>query len=209
MSDELTPTFWVAIAVVGLAGVVGVIGTLLDRPEIWIPAFAVFFGVAAIKGAGRNLRAWRGETRESRMVRPPGWWVWSPGLWRANLRTTPIMAIGAAPMMGTALLILAVYELHWPARPDELAWIGALRAVTVLVWVGVVGLAVSVALFNQPKIVVPRHLRSHPGLLAGDNHDPEVGAEEHRTAEDLGLRGHFPEGRVGLDDEPERDPRDR
>jgi hypothetical protein len=119
----------------------------------------------------------------------------------ANVRSSTVMSVGGVGMMASASLVLAVRELDWPGPPDELAWFEALEAVTALVWIGVPALAISVALFNRPRLVVPPHLRDQPGLVHGGNDDPEIGAEEHRTPGQLGLKGHFPEGRFG--EEPE------
>jgi hypothetical protein len=201
MKDQPTPLFWASYVVFMLLALIAIGGHVLDRPGLWVPAMAALFLGAAIAGAGRNLRFWRGQTRESRMIRPPVWWKWSPGVWRANVRSSTVMSVGGVGMMASASLVLAVRELDWPGPPDELAWFEALEAVTALVWIGVPALAISVALFNRPRLVVPPHLRDQPGLVHGGNDDPEIGAEEHRTPGQLGLKGHFPEGRFG--EEPE------
>ena len=174
------------------ASVVGIWARFADRPDIMVAAFTVFLVAAGIGGIGPGLDFWRGESYRSRQVLPPPRWRFSPGLWRANLRTTVVMADGALPGLAFMAAIVGVLDTDWLGPAEELPFAGPLILAAVVYWIALIAVTVSVALTNTPARLVPPHLRALPGYLDDDIHDPEVGAEIHRTPSQLGLQGNYP-----------------
>lgn len=154
----------VALGIVGICTAV-VYGRLAGRDEVFVGAGAAFVVLLAVAGIPEHVRFWRGESPRARRRIPPSWWPWSPALWRGNVRSSSVLAVGAVPMLGSAVLLLAVHDLGWPAPPGEWVWYPLLRLTLIAAWILVPLLGVSVVLFNRPKAVVPPHLRDEPGLL--------------------------------------------
>jgi hypothetical protein len=193
MTRRLRNAFVWLYCLTGLAlAVVGIWGYATDRVRVQVISIGLMVLIFAIAGVTHNIADWRGESYSSRQIIPPEWWPYSPGLWRANVRATTVLAVGAVPAMVASLLTISVWELDWPAPAGQLWWAMPVALLAVALWVTVVGLALSVALVNRPSFVVPPHLRSQPGMLDGDNHSVEEGAEEHRTPRELGLEGDYP-----------------
>lgn len=158
------------MAVFAALGVLAVVARFTDDDRLFVVAGVVFVVVAGLGGIAENRRYWRGESPRSRKLDPPSWWPYSPGLWRGNVRSTPVMAVGAIPMFASGTVLIAVSALGWPVAPAELGgWYGLLQLATAAIWLGVPGMGISVVLLNRPRAVVPPHLRDQTGMLQGDS----------------------------------------
>jgi hypothetical protein len=156
---------WVFSVAFMVAAGIGIFGYYTQRDELFIPALGVAFAGAGVAGVQQNIKFWRGESPWAHQVHPPTWWPFSDGLWRGNVRSTPLMAVGGVLMLTSAALLMAVRDLGWPAPADRVAWYGVLRFVVVVLWVVTPSLGISVILFNRPRFVVPPHLRDQRGMV--------------------------------------------
>lgn len=88
----------------------------------------------------------------------PEWWPFSDGMWRGANRSMPL----SLPM------IMVFIALGWSfnrASPGSALydWLLGLGSLTFLAWMG---LSWSITLFNRPRLLVPREMRSQLGVLA-------------------------------------------
>lgn len=183
---------WTYCLIGAAMALMGLWGHYTDRVGVLVVCTTLVVTIFGIAGVTHNVADWRGESYSSRQIIPPSWWPYSPGLWRANVRSTQVLAVGAIPALLLSMLAIAVLELDWPAPAEQLWWSTPLLLLAMGLWVTMVGLALSVTLVNRPSFVVPPHLRSQLGMLHGDNHCVEEGAEQHRTPRELGLEGNYP-----------------
>ena len=116
-------------------------------PSEWA---AVAFFVVVLPIAYTQLpKIWRHQT--TFYDRPQWWWVWGDALWRAFARIVPISIFA----MSAATLALLASAVSVPSVATWLAFVAVFLA----------GLAAAITLFNQPKFLVPPHLRQEPGAL--------------------------------------------
>lgn len=101
-------------------------------------------------------RWWRNEPAWSYDPdRPPPAWPYGAALWRSGVRTNAL----AGPV---ALLLAVLYALD----ASSAGWTRAAFLVAAVPFCAVLGLAVTVVLFNRPRWAVVPHMRHQPGLLA-------------------------------------------
>lgn len=122
-------------------------------------ADAVTGVVAALMCMGAGIRTWLmwNGRHKQRPVQPYGWWPFGVPGWHAFLRAGPL----APPVFSLFLLIFVVGAFLPIEHPLVAAVVLAACAGIVT---GVV-LTIRVVLYNEPKRVVPPHLRKAPGLL--------------------------------------------
>ena len=111
------------------------------------------FGLASVAGAVMVGRMWTGVDYFG--DDPGSWWPSSPMLWRGLRRALP--AVVAAMACGAVASAALFFE------PGSIAYeVGAWLAVLGFVLCGV---AVSVAVANRPRCLIPPPLRSEPSFL--------------------------------------------
>lgn len=176
---------WVAGMVVLFVGIlVGLAGGTMDDPGLLAGGLVLFAAGGLLSGTNSRERAWwQGQSGLATRLQPPGWWPGEGPSWRAVLRVGPLVAASGLAFMATAGLVVGVRDGGWFGGPAGLgpAW-GALLAATVVVWVGGMGLWLSVLLANRPARLVPPHLRSLPGLTDEGDLGRLAGLEGPRIA---------------------------
>src|SRR3954453_18390597 len=117
----------------------------------------VFFGLLAAGYAYAVGRVWRGHS-ELDGAPPPAWWPFSPPLWRGVARAFPVQGACALVLIGGGI------AADLAGRDSSGYDVG--MAVGLVGLLGIVLLALPIALYNRPRFLVPPHQRDEPGALA-------------------------------------------
>lgn len=123
------------------------------------PDTALAFVVLAIGLAVATAmlpRFWKHKTTS--LDRPQPWWLFGGEAWRAAMRIMPISIIG-----GWVIVAGGVAMWLQPAGETRSPWAPPLAAALLLVFI----LIATIWFWNQPKSLVPPHLRNEPGTLSG------------------------------------------
>jgi hypothetical protein len=115
----------------------------------------LFFACVSALATVQAVRFWRRV--DSHHSRPPGWWFYSGEAWRGFERATPTVVIGAWGL-------LVAGGLTYTTSPG-----GVADVLIVLASIPVVGsavVAITVALVNRPRSVVPPVWRDEEGMLS-------------------------------------------
>jgi hypothetical protein len=123
------------------------------RPDTFV-AFVVLaagltFGTVFLK------RYW--SQQDSEIDRPPPAWLFGGDAWRTARRIMPISIVG-----GWLLIAAGVLMLTTPS--GQRTPLAAPLAAALLITFILIG---TIWMWNQPKFLVPPHLRNAPGILTG------------------------------------------
>lgn len=109
-----------------------------------------------IAGLAIVPRIWTNEWNSQNPDRVPSYWGFGPALWRGLIRVTPLCA-GLTLLLGAQLVLLDLdLDATWVATAQE---IGMYAMGVILLLIG------AVVLLNEPKVLVPPHLRHQPGAM--------------------------------------------
>jgi hypothetical protein len=123
------------------------------RPDTLV-AFVVF-AVGMIVLTALIPRFWKHDI--TGLDRPRPWWVFGSDAWRAFVRIMPIALVGGWLLIAAGVLMLTTPAgQRTPLAPP-------LAAALLLVFV----LIATIWFWNQPKFLVPPHLRQEVGTLSG------------------------------------------
>jgi hypothetical protein len=120
----------------------------------WFDLIAIgVLGLGVVLWAAQVRSIWRNEWKWAKNpdLPRPGW-LWGTALWRGTQRVFP-MSGGAL-----AMLVISFVALRLGSE-DVMGVAGVLFALLFLS-------ALSIILLNRPKLLVPPHLRHHPGAIA-------------------------------------------
>jgi hypothetical protein len=123
---------------------------------IWHLAAEVLAAAYVLAATLSLPRFWRGQVP----LNVPSWWLWSPRIYPAWLRSAPVLIASGWPF-----LIATPFAIGLVTSEDLIPTI-VLFASVALVLVCLI-LAVSIALVNRPAFLVPPSLRSQRGMVRG------------------------------------------
>jgi hypothetical protein len=117
-------------------------------------AFVVFAGGLTLF-TPLVLRFWKHDI--TGLDRPRRWWVFGGEAWRAFVRITPIAVVGGWLLVAAGVLMLTTPAgQRTPLAPPLAAALLLLFVLLATIW-----------FWNQPKFLVPPHLRHEAGTLSG------------------------------------------
>ena len=118
--------------------------------------FLTVLGVLALPQLGR---LWRHQT--TFYDGTPGWWSYGKPVWRGWVRALPMLASVAYLGLLIAAYLGFVSPFFHLSRQADLVVI----VIFLISFIGAFLLALTIFLFNFPRLAVPPHLRNQPGAL--------------------------------------------
>jgi hypothetical protein len=118
--------------------------------------FLSVLGVLALPQLGR---LWRHQT--TFYDGTPGWWSYGKPVWRGWVRALPMLASVAYLGLLIAAYLGFVSPFFHLSRQADLVVI----VIFLISFLGAFLLALTIFLFNFPRLAVPPHLRNQPGAL--------------------------------------------